>query len=80
MKKALHPKLLVRLIYFSQLFIADAPMKKKSQNLVLSPCRAILGHTVNHPWTIALKCFKSIFNNKDVDIFYRISKISIKGL
>ena len=31
---------------FSQLFIADAPMKKKSTKFVLSPRRALLGQPV----------------------------------
>ena len=31
---------------FSKIFIADAPMKKKSTNFVLSPLRALLGNPV----------------------------------
>ena len=36
----------LKILDFSQLFIADAPMKKKSKNLVLPLRRALLGHPV----------------------------------
>ena len=32
----------MKILEFSQLFVADAPMKKKSKNLVLPPLRALL--------------------------------------
>ena len=36
----------LKILNFSQLFIADAPMKKKSKNLVLPPRRELLGNPV----------------------------------
>ena len=36
----------LKILDLSQLFIADAPMKKKSKNLVLPPRRAFLGHPI----------------------------------
>ena len=50
----------LKILDFSQIFIADAPMKKKSNNLVLPPNRALLGHPVQ-------KYFKFFcFNKKNL--------------
>ena len=50
----------LKIIDFSQLFISDAPMKKNSTNLVLSPRRLLLGHPVQK----YLKMF--CFNQKNL--------------
>ena len=64
----------LKILDFSQLFIADAPMKKKSKNLVLPPRRALLGHPVQKYFKFF--CFnQKIFLHPLVEIIFRHHKI-----
>ena len=63
----------LKLLDFSQLYIADAPIKKKSKKLVLPPRKSLLGHPVQK---------KDIFGNPlawtpgEVNFFFHLCWVS----
>ena len=74
-----HPYL--KILDLANLFVTDAPMKKKSRNLVLPPSRSTLKYgSKNRPWVRGLKGIFFLFASLRSFLVPRLSvRIQIRG-